>query len=111
MKRTLILVLALAACLVLTGSCKSAQKKMAEQLKSEIVDDLENNLLPWWMENVPDDADGFWGEVRCDGTPVMEADRAGILNARILWTFSRAYRTYGLASYKEAADRAAAWFK
>ncbi|MBR6280253.1 MAG: AGE family epimerase/isomerase [Bacteroidales bacterium] len=111
MKRTLILVLALAACLVLTGSCKSAQKKMAEQLKSEIVDDLENNLLPWWMENVPDDADGFWGEVRCDGTPVMEADRAGILNARILWTFSSAYRVLGKTEYKALADRAAKYYR
>ena len=111
MKRILPAILVLAAILILPSACKSKQQKMAEQLKAEVVDDLVGNLLPWWMENVPDDADGFWGEVRYNGIPVMEADRAGILNARILWTFSSAYRMLGKEEYKALADRAARYYR
>ena len=103
--------LAILAAAALLAGCKSAQQKQAERLCEEVEADLVGNLLPWWMENVPDDADGFWGEVRYDGTPVMEANRAGILNARILWTFSSAYRVLGKPEYKAVADRAAAYYR
>lgn len=39
-----------------------------------------------------------------------EADKGAILNARILWTFSHAYRSYSLDKYKEMADRAADFY-
>lgn len=38
------------------------------------------------------------------------ADKGSILNARILWTFSRAYRAYALEDYRIQADRAADYY-
>lgn len=77
---------------------------------SEVLLDLRNNILPFWMNRVCDPADGFYGAVCNDGTPVNAEDRGSVLNARILWTFSSAYRLYGLESYRKIADRARQYF-
>ncbi|WP_308759973.1 AGE family epimerase/isomerase, partial [uncultured Bacteroides sp.] len=44
------------------------------------------------------------------GTPVADAPRGGVLNARILWSFSAAYRTFGNESYLRLANRAQRYF-
>ena len=89
----------------------SQTRTRTENLTREVEADLTGGILPFWLSHVPDPAGGFYGTVRNDGSPVPGADKGAILNARILWTFSRAYRTYGLESYKEAADRAAGYFR
>ena len=80
-------------------------------LESEIEADLTENILPYWMNNAVDPDGGFYGFVSWDNKPRPQAPKGAILNARILWTFSRAYRCYGLEEYKEIADRAADYFK
>ena len=81
-----------------------------EEFSRSVESDLTGNILPFWMEYTVDPDGGFYGTVLNDGTPVP-TEKGAILNARILWTFSRAYRIYALPAYKEMADRAAEYFK
>ena len=86
-------------------SCSDKTKVKPSELKEEITSDLKGNILEFWSKYSPDDKDGFYGELSYDGTPYAEAKRGLVLNARILWTFSSAYRIFGDESYKALADR------
>ena len=88
----------------------SQPRTQVEALSQSIESNLTENILPFWMDYTVDPDGGFYGTVLNDGTH-RPTDRGAILNARILWTFSRAYRIYGIPAYKELADRAAAYFK
>ena len=88
---------------VLTPSRMSSLQK----LKAEVLDDLTDNILPFWTTNMTDSArGGFFG--RIDGLNQVhpDADKGGILNARILWTYSAAFAVTGDSSYLMAARRA-----
>ncbi len=85
------------------------------RLKSEVLDVLENNILPFWMNKMVDhEHGGFYG--RIDGHEQLHADaeKGAILNARILWSFSAAYRVLSklqpsglkVQSYLDTATRA-----
>lgn len=77
------------------------------QLKDEALEELTGNILPFWMERMRDrDRGGFAGRISGKGIPDPEADKGAILNARILWTFSAAYRTLGRPEYLETATAA-----
>lgn len=67
---------------------------------------LEQQILPFWMERMPDPRGGFYG--RIDGNNILQPDapKGAILNARILWTFSAAYRVLGKEEYLTLATRA-----
>lgn len=80
------------------------------KLRSEIVKDLKENILRFWIHHAVDPSGGFYGRLKRDGTPVADAPKGGVLNARILWTFSTAYRMYGDSVYKVMADRAQRYF-
>lgn len=68
---------------------------------------VENNILSFWLNNMQDtEHGGFYGQMRGDGMLVKDASKGGILNARILWAFSAAYRVLGKPEYLEAATRA-----
>lgn len=88
------------------GSCQDKGGMNPAELKSEITTDLHDNILAFWCKYAPDDTDGFHGQLMADGTAKPEADRGIVLNARILWTFSSAYRQSGEERYKVLADRA-----
>ena len=77
----------------------------------EVREVLESNILPFWMDRMQDyEHGGFYG--RIDGNNVLhkDADKGAILNARILWTFSAAYRVLGNQEYLEVARRAKDYF-
>jgi mannobiose 2-epimerase len=77
------------------------------QLKKEISDDLTNNLLTYWSTTMIDTVyGGFYGRVDLTEKVYPEADKGGILNARILWTFSSAFRVLGDSSYLRLATYA-----
>lgn len=78
---------------------------IAELLKKEVIDDLTGNILPYWLDRMQDSRGGFYG--RRDGSDRLDDDapKGAILNGRLLWTFSAAYRTTGRKEYLEAADR------
>ena len=70
-------------------------------------DVLENNILRFWLDKMQDKENGgFYG--RMDGHMQLhpDAEKGAILNARILWSFSAAYRVLGKQAYLDAATRA-----
>ena len=84
-------------------------------MKHEMQDVLTQNILPFWLDKMQDHENGgFYG--RIDGQNVLhkEAEKGAILNARILWAFSAAYRVFShlsphtshLQDYLDAATRA-----
>jgi len=73
-------------------------------LKAEVQDVLENNILDFWLSKMIDDEHGgFYGQMTGEGKLVKDADKGGILSARILWAFSAAYRVLGDPEYLMAA--------
>ena len=79
-------------------------------LKQQLKEELIYNILPFWMEKMKDEEHGgFYGQIKGDGQVVPEAAKGGILNARILWTFSAAYLQEKDQVYLEMANRAKAF--
>ena len=69
--------------------------------------ELENNILPFWMNKMEDNEEGgFYGQITGEDELKPEASKGAILNARILWTFSSAYRLLKKPEYLETATRA-----
>jgi mannobiose 2-epimerase len=69
--------------------------------------ELENNILSFWVDKMQDiEYHGFYGQI--DGNDILhpEANKGAILNARILWTFSSAYRILKKDEYLAMAQRA-----
>ena len=76
-------------------------------LRKEVEDELTGDILPYWMNMMRDDDNGgFYGRISGEGLLVPEAEKGAILNARILWTFSSAYRILRREEYLSAACRA-----
>lgn len=76
-------------------------------LKRELREELTGNILPFWMKRAVDNqSGGFLGHVDFYGNPDPLANKGGILNARILWTFSASYRVIQNPEYLEYANRA-----
>lgn len=70
-------------------------------------DVLMGNILPFWLEKTIDrENGGFYGRIDGHGVLHKEAEKGAILNARIFWTFSAAYRVLRKPEYLEAATRA-----
>ena len=77
--------------------------------RKEVREVLENNILNYWL-SLQDPHGGFYGEADGTGEINGSAPRGVILNARIIWAFSAAYRSLGKEAYLQAAEHAAAWF-
>ena len=78
-----------------------------DMMKLEMLDVLENNILPFWLEKMQDNENGgFYGRIDGSGVLHPDAEKGAILNARILWTFSAAYRVLEKGELLEAATRA-----
>ena len=78
-----------------------------DMMRLEMQDVLENNILPFWLEKMQDNENGgFYGRIDGSGVLHPDAEKGAILNARILWTFSAAYRVLEKEMLLEAATRA-----
>ncbi len=78
-----------------------------QTLKSEVREELVSNILPFWSTRMVDhEQGGFYGQIKGDDQLVPESYKGGILNARILWTFSSAYIQEKNPLWREMADRA-----
>ena len=76
-------------------------------MKQEMQDVLQNNILRFWLDKMQDrEHGGFYGRMDGEGVLHPEAEKGAILNARILWSFSAAYRVLGNQEYLDAATRA-----
>jgi len=82
------------------------QEKLAD-FKAELEQELKGNILSWWMKYSPDKENGgFHGHINHKNEVVKGAGKGAVLNARILWTFSAAYRAYPDPDYLATARRA-----
>lgn len=64
-----------------------------QEFSLAIRNELENNLVPFWLErSVDPEYGGFIGQMSNGGTIDPRAPKGLILNARLLWTFSALYR-------------------
>ncbi|GGB13122.1 AGE family epimerase/isomerase [Puia dinghuensis] len=74
------------------------QEEMSRELQS---------ILQYWMLNTPDEKQGgFIGRIDEDDRPHPEAPKGLVLNSRILWSFSAAWRYTGQWIYRPVATRA-----
>ncbi|QTL97679.1 hypothetical protein GM661_06610 [Iocasia frigidifontis] len=82
--------------------------KLLEFKKS--VEKEKDNLFNFWIENAVDEEnDGFYGEIANEGKVNYTADKSLILNTRILWSFSNAYREDKKEEYLAMAKRVASY--
>lgn len=83
------------------------QDTQIARLKKEVVHTLTSNILPYWMDKMEDhEQGGFYGRITGEEQLIPEAEKGAILNCRILWTFSAAYRLFGKEEYLQTATRA-----
>ena len=67
-------------------------------------------ILDFWQHNALDKKyGGFIGRMKYNGEVVEDAPKGGVLNTRILWTFSAAYRHTQNKAHLSIADRAYAY--
>ena len=77
------------------------------RLKSEVTANLIQNLLPYWSSRMVDNLNGgFYGRINSYDKVFRDEEKGGILNARILWTYSSAYRIMKDTLYLRLAKRA-----
>lgn len=78
-----------------------------ELMKAEMRNVVENNILRFWLDKMQDrERGGFYGRMTGEGQLCPDAEKGCILNARILWSFSAAYRVLRNPEYLEGATRA-----
>ena len=78
-----------------------------ETPKKEMKQRLEDNILRYWIDKVTDNEHGgYYGRVDSHDQVHPEAEKGAILNGRILWAFSAAYRVLKNKEYLDAATRA-----
>ena len=76
-------------------------------MKQEMQEVLEDNILRFWLDHMVDrEYGGFYGRMDGEGHLHADAPKGAILNARILWSFSAAYRVLKRPEYLKAATRA-----
>jgi mannobiose 2-epimerase len=86
---------------------KDDPKLRMNQLKTEVSANLTQNLLPYWSSGMVDNVNGgFYGRISGSEQVFPDEDKGGILNARILWTYSSAYRVLKDTAYLRLATRA-----
>jgi len=69
--------------------------------------ELRDNILHYWMTRTIDDKNGgFIGRIGDDRQPDHAADKSLVLNTRILWTFSAAFRVLRDERCLAVAERA-----
>lgn len=86
------------------------QRDLKQELGRQLEVELTGNILPVWMKYLPDRArGGFYGAMTNSWQIRDDVPRSAILCARILWTFSAAFRRFAMPSYREIADWAYAY--
>lgn len=78
-----------------------------KKIRKEMEEELVTNILPFWINKMTDETNGgFYGRITGENDLMPEAEKGAILNARILWTFSSAYRLLQKHEYLVTATRA-----
>lgn len=83
-----------------------SQAEIAE-FRRQLESEWRDNIAPFWLRYAPDEKyGGFRGLITNDLQIDEPAEKGIILNSRILWTFSRAYKLYQEDVYLRMAKRA-----
>jgi len=81
--------------------------RIVDGLRERVERELLGDILPFWLNYTVDhEYGGFRGQIANDLTIDPLAHKGLILNARILWTFAKAYKFYGGNVYLRTAQRA-----
>ena len=80
------------------------------QLKLAAQHLLTHNILRFWEEHMFDPQGGFFGRMTGEGQLDTNAERGAVLNARIVWAFSAAYRLLQDPRYLTLATHAKEYF-
>ncbi len=88
------------------GTQTMMSKEQIEKFKNSAQNELEKNILHFWITYCQDNQNGgFVGRMTNDRTIVKNAPKGLVQNARILWTFSAAYRFNKNDEYLKMAER------
>lgn len=82
------------------------RESILRDLYEEVSKNLTDNILPFWIKRCVDPRGGFLGRISGEGAEDPAAPKGAVLNARILWAFSAAYRVLQKPEYLEIATRA-----
>ncbi|WP_319268578.1 AGE family epimerase/isomerase [uncultured Draconibacterium sp.] len=82
------------------------KQSILENISDEMTLELKNILEFWSSRAVDNQFGGFVGQIHHNGVTNTKASKGAVLNARILWTFSAAYKLIGSEKLKKMADRA-----
>ena len=78
-----------------------------DELRQKVEAELTGDILPFWLKySIDEEFGGFRGQIANDLTIDRHAAKGLILNARILWTFSKAFSVYRDPVYLATARRA-----
>jgi len=85
----------------------SLTKDQILKFRDEINAEWRDNIAPFWLQYGPDEKyGGLRGWITNDLQVNEQAEKGIILNSRILWTFSRAFRTERKQEFRQIAERA-----
>lgn len=84
---------------------------MDHSIKNELQQELRAILEYWVQHTVDEEQGGFYGRIDNNNTVYPDAPKGCVLNARILWTFSAAFRSSGKQQYANMAHRAFAYIQ
>lgn len=79
--------------------------------KTDYVEHLYNDLIPFWKKLKDDGHGGFYGFAGNNGIPDTEAPKGVILQSRILWFFSSSYMLFKDKDVLGLADHAYRFLK
>jgi mannobiose 2-epimerase len=103
----------IASALIVTSTCAIAAESDStlESLQQSARKDLQQNILPFWLEHSIDTQNGgFVGRITNNNIPQPDAPKGLVLNTRILWTFSAAYMFDSKPAYVKTARRSYDYF-
>jgi cellobiose epimerase len=100
----------LSLCLIVVSivgcSTTDTQLKISD-FQQSVRKDLRYNILPFWIHHTLDQQKGgFIGRMTNDRQVIQDAPKGLVLNTRILWTYSAAYRFETKPEYLTMAQRA-----
>lgn len=88
------------------SSVESTPRAQLQRFQAEMEAELHNILRFWQEESLDERHGGFIGKMDHQGHVVEGAPKGGVLHARILWTFSAAFRQTGAQKHLQLAERA-----
>lgn len=81
---------------------RTVPPSLAREARAEL-----DRIIAWWAAKTPDPRGGFFGEIDAQGQARSEANKAVVLNTRLLWFFSAAYAHTRSPLCRDLAQRAA----